>query len=319
MNKLKIALAAIALVAAGTISAQDINAKYAEAAAAMQSRNFAAAIPLFEQVISEGANAEGVEALVTGAKQYLPQAVYAMGGAAFQGGRHDEALASFTKASELAELYGNTAVLNNARTWIGRTVMAQGASAFNSKDYATAAAIFQKGYDANPIDTALGMNLAMSYSGLKDFAKSAEIYKNIIALGERDSRFAENAAKAKENWSLDVLEQASESAKAGEYQAAIDATDALLAIVPADAVANLTRLQAYNSMKNYAKVAELGEAAATAQTADEGRSDVYYLVGAAYQNMQNLPRAIEAYQKVTAGNNVAAAKTQITELQKVAQ
>ena len=316
MNKIKIALAAVALVVAGNLSAQDLQAKFTQAAEATKARNYAAAVPLFEAVIAEGLDTEGAEALVNGAKQALPQAVFAMGGAAFQGGKHDEALASFTKAAELAELYGNVGVLNNARTWISRTVMAQGASAFNAKDYATAAAIFQKGYDANPNDTALGLNLAMSYSGLKEFDKSAAIYKNIIALGESDSRFAENAAKAKENWSLDVLEQASASAKAGEYQAAVDATDTLLAVLPTDAAVQLTRIQALNMMKSYAKVVESGEAAAAAQTTPEATSDVWYLVGAAYQNQQNLPKAIEAYRKVTAGDNVAAAKTQIAELQK---
>jgi tetratricopeptide (TPR) repeat protein len=318
MNKLKIALAAIALVVAGSVSAQDVNAKYAEAAEAVKAKNFAVAVPLFEQVIAEGLDAEGAEALVAGAKQALPQAVFQMGGAAFQGGKHDEALASFTKAAELAELYGNVGVLNNARTWISRTVMAQGASAFNAKDYAAAAAIFQKGYDANPNDSALGMNLAMSYSGLKDFDKSAPIYKNIIALGERDAnRFGADAAKARENWSLDVLEKASESANAGDFDAAIAATDELLSVIADDAAANLTRIQAYNSLKNYARVTELGESAAAAQTTPEAVSDVWYLVGAAYQNMQNLPQAIAAYQKVAAGDNVAAAKAQITELQKI--
>ncbi len=320
MKKLKIVLAAAALFAAGTISAQDIaalNTKFTEGAAAVKAKNFAVAVPLFEQVISEGMDIEGAEAMVAGAKQALPQAIFLMGGAAFQGGRHDEALASFTKAAELAELYGNVAVLNNARNWVSRTVMAQGASAFNAKDYATAAAIFQKGYDANPGDSALGMNLAMSYSGLKEFDKSAAIYKHIIGLAAQDNRFAADAAKARENYSLDVLEKASESAKAGDYQAAIAATDELLAVMPEDAPANLTRLQAYNSLKNYAKVTELGESAATAQTTPEAVSDVWYLVGAAYQNMQNLPQAIVAYQKVTAGDNVAAAKAQIAELQKV--
>jgi tetratricopeptide (TPR) repeat protein len=310
MNKLKIALATTALAVAGTLSAQDlasVNAKYAEAAEAVKAKNFAAAIPLFEQVINEGLDIEGAQTMVDGAKQALPVAIFQTGGAAFQSGKLDEALAAFAKAAEMAELHGNIQVLNNARTWIGRTVMKQGADAFNAKDYATAAAIFQKGYDANPNDTDLGLNLARSYSGLKDFDKSTAIYKNIIALGEKDSRFAENAATARENWSLDALEKAGESAKAGNYQAAIAAADELLAVIPADPALSLTRLQAYNSMKNYARVAELGEAAAAAQTTDEARSDVWYLVGAAYQNQQNLPQAIAAYGKVTTGGNVAAA------------
>ncbi len=220
MKKLKIVFAAVALVAAGSVSAQtlgDLSAKLTEAADAAKAKNFAAAIPLFEEVIDKGLDVEGGDTFVAQAKQLLPTAVFQVGGSAFQGGRLDEALASFTKAAELAELYGNVSILNNARTWIGRTVLRQGADAFNAKDYATAAAIFQKGYDSNPNDTNVALNLAMSYSGLKDFAKSAEIYKNLIALGEQDERFAEAAAKARENYTLDVLEEASESAKAGSF------------------------------------------------------------------------------------------------------
>jgi tetratricopeptide (TPR) repeat protein len=316
MDKIKIALAAVALMVAGSVAAQDINAKYAQAAEAISARNFAAAVPLFEQVIAEGVDVEGAEAIVDGAKKALPTAVFQMGGAAFQGGRHDEALGLFAKAAEVAELYGNPTVLNNARTWISRTVMAQGASAFNSKDFAAAAAIFQKGYDANPNDTALAMNLAMSYSGLKEFDKSAPIYKNIIALGGTDSRFEADAARARENWSLDALEQASAAARAGDHQAAIAAADALLEVIPDAADVSRTRLEAYTSLKAYPKVIELGEATAAAQTTDETRSRVWFLVGAAYQNQQSFPQAMEAYRKVTAGDNAAAARTQIAEIQK---
>jgi tetratricopeptide (TPR) repeat protein len=239
-----------------------------------------------------------------------------MGGAAFQGRRLDEAMTLFSKAAALAEEYGDATALAKAREWIGRTVMTQGASAFNAKDYATAATIFQKGYDANPKDALVAMNLAMSYSGLKDFAKSAPIYKNIIALAASDSRFEADAAKARENWSLDVVEGANANIKAGDYDAAIAVTDELLAVVPNDPAVNSTRLTAYNNSKNYAKVVELGESAAAAQTTPEAVSGVWYLVGAAYQNQQNLPKAIEAYRKVTAGENVNGARTQITELQK---
>jgi tetratricopeptide (TPR) repeat protein len=320
MIKLKIALATTALAVASSLSAQDltsINAKYAEAAEAVKARNHAAAVPLFEAVIAEGKDVEGAEAIVSGAKQTLPGVLFQMGGMAFQGGKLDEALANFTKAAEISELYGNLNVLANARTWIGRTVLRQGADAFNAKDYATAAAIFQKGYDGNPNDMEVATNLALSYSGLKDFAKSGAIYKRIIEMGAADSRFDEVAAKARENWSLDVLEDSNGKAQAGDYQAAVAATDELLAVIPNDAKISMTRLQAYNSLKNYARVVELGEATAAAQTDAEARSNVWYLVGAAYQNQQNLPKAIEAYGKVTTGDNVASAKAQTAELQKV--
>lgn len=320
MNKFKIVLTAMALVGAASLSAQDLSdltAKYSEAAEALKVRNFTAAVPLFEQVIDAGEDIEGAESIVAGAKQALPQAVFLTGGAAFQGGKLDDALASFTKAATLAELYGNAGVLNNSRMWIGRTVLKQGADAYNAKDYAAAAAIFQKGYDGNPKDTAVAMNLARSYIGLGDYAKGNEVYRAVIALGQGDSRFAEAAAAATASFTEDNIFRAAEAAKNNDFAGAITAADDVIATIPADPVAHMTRLQAYNSTKNYAKVVELGDDAVAAQTTDEGRSGANFLVGAAYQNQSNWAKALEYYRRVTAGPNVAAAKAQVTELQKV--
>ncbi len=118
MKKMKILVAAAAILVAGTVSAQtmtEVNAKFAEAAAAMNAKNFTVAIPLFEEVIDMGMDVEGAESLVAGAKQNLPLAIFQTGGAAFQGGRLDQALDAFSRAAELSELYGNVQVLNNAR------------------------------------------------------------------------------------------------------------------------------------------------------------------------------------------------------------
>ena len=161
------------------------------------------------------------------------------------------------------------------------------------------------------------MYLARSYSGLKEFDKSGEIYKHIISLEGRDARFDAAVAEAKENFTLDNLELASEKAKAGDYQGAIAVTDGMLAVLPDNAVAMMTRLQAYMSMKNYAKVIELGDATIAAQTDDVQRSGANYLVGIAYNNTENAARAITYLGKVTEGANAAAAKAMIPELQKV--
>jgi tetratricopeptide (TPR) repeat protein len=323
MKNLKFALAAVfVFAAAGTLSAQsllqDVNMKFQEAASAMQTKDFNKAAILFEQVIDEGLDVEGAEGLVAGAKKYLPQAVFTRGGGSFQQGKLDEALADFTRAAEMAELYGEVGVLNNARLWIGRTVIAQGASAFNNKDYATAAAVFQKGYDATPNDTDVALYLARSYSGLKEFDRSGEIYKNIIALEGRDARYDAAVATAKENFTLDNLEKASGLAQAGDFQGAADVAEGMLAVLPDNAAAQMTRLQAYMSLKNYAKVIELGDATIAAQGDDAVQaSAANYLVGIAYNNTENAARAITYLGRVSAGPNAAAAKAMIPELQKV--
>ncbi len=320
MNRIKIILAAFALVAAGTVSAQtltDVNAKFTEAATAMQAKDFNKAIPLFEQVIDEGLDIEGAESLVAGAKKYLPQAVFVSGGMAFQQDKLDVALANFTKAADLAELYGEVGILTNARSWIGKTVMKQGADAFNNKDYAAAAAIFQKGYDANPNDMDVALNLAMSYSELKEYDKGNEVYNGIIALEGQDPRFDEAVATAKEQFTNYNMFRASECAQNKDYAGALTAADDVLSVIPNSPEASMLRLQTFNSQKDYNRVIEFGDATAALQTDPEQQSSANFLVGAAFQNKENYAKAIEYYKKVTAGANAETAKAQITELAKL--
>ena len=61
------------------------------------------------------------------------------------------------------------------------------------------------------------------------------------------------------------------------------------------------RLQAYANKKDYAKVIELGQAAADAQTDPADKSLMYYLLGAAYNAKEMKPQAIAAFKQVTDG------------------
>lgn len=57
-----------------------------------------------------------------------------------------------------------------------------------------------------------------------------------------------------------------------------------------------------------------GEAAATAQTDAALKSTIYYMLGVAYNNSGNNPKAVQVLQKVTSGPNAAAAKTLAADL-----
>jgi hypothetical protein len=97
--------------------------------------------------------------------------------------------------------------------------------------------------------------------------------------------------------------------------------DKLAATEPA--LAAKIRLEAYNGKKDYAKVIALGESAAAAQVDAEGKSAIYFIVGAAYNAKYNgsnntdkasMAKAVEYFQKVTAGANVEAAKAALEAL-----
>ena len=103
---------------------------------------------------------------------------------------------------------------------------------------------------------------------------------------------------------------------AGDYDGIIAMADAQLEKNPASALFQNVRLQAYANKKDYDKVIELAQGAIDAQTDEEDKSLMYYLLGAAYNAKEMRPQAIEAFQKVTAGAAVENAKTALSELTK---
>jgi tetratricopeptide (TPR) repeat protein len=80
------------------------------------------------------------------------------------------------------------------------------------------------------------------------------------------------------------------------------------------AMAAKITMQAYYGKKEFAKMVEVSTAALEAQTTDEGRSDINYLLGVAYNEMGQFEQAIAAMKSVTAGNNVANAAAVIEAL-----
>mgnify|MGYP000814121326 CR=1 FL=1 len=171
--------------------------------------------------------------------------------------------------------------------WVAKIYQIQGGDAFNNKDYATASEIFAKGYAADPDNTGMALNLAMSYcemamsSGdMAQYEKGMEVYEAIAA--KTHPKYAEDVAKAKEGMALYTNNMVAKMQAANDFDGIIAMADALLAKNAENALAQKVRLQAYASKKDYNKVIELGEAAAKVQTDPEDVSLMYLTLGAAY-------------------------------------
>ncbi len=310
----KIFVSAVALMAAFSLSAQDVTTLYNEAGAAFNAKDFAGAAAKFEQVIDLGVDNEEVATQVATAKSTLPKCYYYLGGAAIKTGNYEEALKNFSKSAELSELYGDMSQMAKANGWVAKIYQLQGGEAFNNKDYVTAAGIFEKGYKADPDNTAMALNLAMSYCEMGEYEKGMDIYEAIAA--KTHPKYAEDVAKAKEMMALYTNNKVAEMQTAGDYDGIITMADAQLEKNPASALFQNVRLQAYANKKDYDKVIELAQAAADAQTDEEDKSLMYYLLGAAYNAKEMKAQAIAAFQKVTAGAAAENAKTALAELQK---
>lgn len=310
----KIFVSAVALMAALTLSAQDVTTIFNEAGAAFNAKDFAGAAAKFEQVIDLGIDNDEVASQVATAKATLPKCYYYLGGAAIKSQNYDEALKQFSRSAELAELYGDMTQMSKSNGWVAKIYQIQGGDAFNNKDYVTAASVFEKGYKADPDNTGMALNLAMSYCEMGEYEKGMDIYEAIAA--KKHPKYAEDVATAKEMMALYTNNKVAELQQAGDFDGIITMADAQLEKNPASALFQKVRLQAYSGKKDYAKVIELGQAAADAQTDEEDRSLMYYVLGAAYNAREMRDQAIAAFQKVTAGEAAENARAALAELQK---
>ena len=321
MKKLFVTMCAF--LAVGFASAQsEVIAKFNEGAKAVQAKNYASAITLFESVIDKGMDSEDNTVLncVATAKKYLPTCYQGVGLTAASQKNYNKAIEYLTKAAETAELYGNTTAKTKANTILAKVYQVQGGEAFNAKDYATAASVFEKGYAANPRNAEMALNLATSYCELGKYDEGMAIYDKICKMPA--DKYADAIAKATSNKALYTNNKVAQMQQAGDFDGVIAMADKLVATAPA--LAAKIRIEAYNGKKDYAKVIALGESTAAAQTTDEDKSAIYFLVGAAHNAKYNASgnkdvasreKAIAALKKVTAGASLEAAKAALAGLE----
>ena len=320
MKKLFVSIMAILAVSA--VSAQsEVIVKFNEGATALQGKNYASAITLFETVIDKGMDSEDPKVLncVATAKKYLPTCYQGVGLTAASKKDFAKAAEYLQKAADIAELYGNTPAKQKANMILAKVYQVQGGEAFNNKDYAAAVAVFEKGYAANPRNTEMALNYATSLCELGKYDEGMAIYDKICKMPAE--KYADAIAKAEANKKLYTNNKVASLQQAGDFDGVIAMADKLQATSPA--LAEKIRLEAYNGKKEYAKVIAAGDTAAAAQTDEEGKSAIYFIVGAAYNAKYNasnntdkasMAKAIEYFQKVSAGANVEAAKAAVEAL-----
>ncbi len=310
----KLILSLLAASAVMVASAQSVTEFYNTAATAYGQKNFAVAIENFNKVLDLGMDDESAASMVATAKTYLPKCYYMTGGMAMQKGEYEKALENFTLAAETAELWDDMKTQYNANSWIAKLYQKQGGDAFNNKDYETAKGIFAKGYESDPRNTEMANWLAICYCETGEFEKGMEIFNSLIALGAENPKYEAAAAEASKNASIYTNNKVAAFQAEKDYDGVIALADAMLAQDPMSAIAEKIRLQAYYDKKDHAKVTELAENAALAQTDDVEKSNIYFILAASYNDRSMTAQAIEAFKKVTAGPNATVAAESIKTL-----
>ena len=309
----RLIMTVVALMGATTLFAQtDVVATFQQGVANAKAQNYTEAIAQFQEIIDASWDIEepdtNQQKAIVGSKKFIVTCYNKMGVAAVNAKNYDEAVANFSEAANLAELYEDVAAMNKNRALVGQVYQVQGADAFNSEDYATAIAVFSKGYEADPRNTEMALNLAESYFKSDMYQEGMKICTKIA--GMNADKFAEAIAAAQEKMHMYTNNEVAKLQMANDYDGIIVMAEQL----DDKAMAAKITLQAYYGKKDFNKMVELSESALAAQTTDEGRSDIYYLLGVAYNEKEQFDEAVAAMKNVTAGANVANAQAVITAL-----
>ena len=309
----KFFLTVVALMGATTLFAQiDVVATFQQATANAKAAKYTEAIEQFQGIIDASWDIEEPDAnqqkAIQGSKKFIVTCYNKLGIAAFNAKNYEEAITNFSEAANLAELFEDVAAMNKNRAYVGQMYQAQGADAFNSEDYATAIAVFSKGYEADPRNTEMALNLAESYFKSDMYQEGMKICTKIAVMNP--DKFAEAIASAQSKMDMYTNNQVAKLQIAKDYDGII----ALATELEDGAIAAKITMQAYYGKRDFNKMIEYSESALAAQTTDEGRSDIYYLLGVAYNEKEQFDQAVAAMKKVTAGNNVANAHAVITTL-----
>jgi tetratricopeptide (TPR) repeat protein len=147
---------------------------------------------------------------------------------------------------------------------------------------------------------------------LGKYEEGIAIYDKICKMPA--DKYAAAIEKALSNKELYTNNRVASLQQAGDFDGVIAMAEKLEAASPA--LAAKIRLEAYNGKKDYAKVIEIGEAAAALQTDDESKSAVYFNLGSAYNAKENKAKAIEFLNKVTVEPYATPAKAAVAELSK---
>jgi tetratricopeptide (TPR) repeat protein len=290
----------------------DIVAAFQQGLGNAKTGNYTEAIAQFQEVIEASWDIEEPDAnqqkAITGSKKFIVTCYNKLGVAAFNAKNYDEAIENFTMAADAAEMFDKVVDMNKNRTYVGQMYQAKGADAFNSEDYATAIAVFSKGYEADPRNTDMALNLAESYFKSDMYQEGMKICTKISQLNAE--KFGEAIAAAQAKMDMYTNNQVAKLQMANDYDGIIAMAERL----DDAAMAAKITMQAYYGKKDFNKMIELASAALEAQVTDEGRSDINYLLGVAYNEKEMFEQAIATMKLVTAGNNVANAQAVITAL-----
>jgi len=318
MDKIRLSIMALFIGLVTIANGQDLNAagaKFNEGLELDKARNYSGAIAVWQESISIcedlGFDAEELKATV---QKKLGYTFFKEGITLYKKKKFDGAITALKSAVEVANVVGDAKTANQASTYIPKIFATKGLTLMAKNDNDGALKVFDQALEYNPkcVDAFYGRG--MTYKSMDQLDLAAESFDKVLAYGAGKKGAAKKVAS-----STEAAQKMFEAKAAAELQ--IEHND--------DAIVLLNKALKYSkdSPNTFYLMAlannKLKKWDATIDAAQKGlllagadASSFNFELGKAFEGKGNKASACSAYEKVTAGPNVAAAKFQIKEVLK---
>lgn len=297
------------------VSAQDINAAgevFNQAIEFTKAGNHAEALKAYQQTIKicEALGDEGMDLLIR-AEQQLPSTYFNIGKDLYDDKKFNEAVPYFEESVKYADQMGEDRTADASRTYLAGIFTALGNADLRADAFDKAIENYNKALKNKS-------NFARAYYGLglvyRKQDKNEEMklaMDRVIELSPAGDKTAENA---RSTVATAYLNEGAMALQKNAFDAAIDNLTVSAEYNEAEAKTFYYMALAYNGKKDWDSAIEAAGKAIILGIENAG--DAWFEIGKSNEGKGDADAACEAYKKVTAGNNVAAAKYQMEQVLK---
>lgn len=292
MKKIYLMLAA-ALMTAGIMSAQDINAVteiYNQGAGEIQLGNMEAALGHFENALAqaEALGDEGAE-IAANCKNTIPALMLSIAKDQIKADNYDGALEQLAKTIEKAKAYENAEVLADAEELVPQVNMQKGNNLIKAKDFAGAAAVFEQIVAADSTNAMAALRLGQSYMATGKTAEAENAYLLAARQGQDDQAYKQLSNM--------YVKQAAAALKAKKYADAIEAADKSNSYKENATAYKVAGTAASQAQKNAEAITYLEKYLELSPNAKDA-VQMKYTIAATAQTMGDKAKAKEYYQMI---------------------
>jgi tetratricopeptide (TPR) repeat protein len=240
------------------------------------------------------------------AEQQMPGTYFNLAKSLFDAKNYTEAIPDFEKSAQFADQMGETKTADASRTYLAGIYTSLGNADLKNEAFDQAIEKYNKSLFYKPVYYKAYYGLGLVYKKQENLPLMKESLDKVIAMAGSDTTYIN---KAKDAAASAYQKAGAVALQASKYNPAVENLTASLEYNSTEPRTFYYLAIAYNGLSKWDDAITAANKALELQTGD--KSDIYFELGNANEKKGDATTACDFYKKVTAGNNVPAAKYQM--------